>query len=80
MAWIKMIPEKEAEGPLRSIYERISHEGKVDNILKIHALHPASLEAHLAVYTNVMFGPGPLARAEREMVAVVVSQANHCHY
>jgi len=80
VSWIRMIPEDEAEGQLREIYERLSPGGRVDNILRIHSLHPASLEAHLAVYRNIMFGPGPLSRAEREMVAVVVSQANHCHY
>lgn len=80
MAWIKTIAEKDAEGLLRDLYDAIAHGGKVDNILKIHSLHPESLEAHLGVYKNLMFGPGPLSRAEREMVAVVVSQANTCHY
>jgi len=80
MAHIKVINEEEAKGRLREIYERLAHEGKVDNILKIHSLHPESMEAHLAVYRNIMFGPGPLSRTEREMAAVVVSQANRCHY
>ena len=80
MAWIEVIDEDEAEGPLRSLYERCLDHGRVDNILKIHSLHPESLDAHLHVYRNIMFGPGPLGRAEREMAAVVVSTANCCHY
>jgi AhpD family alkylhydroperoxidase len=27
-----------------------------------------------------MYGPSGLSRAEREMLATVVSQANHCFY
>lgn len=80
MAWIRVIGEAEAEGPLKAIYEKTRDAHGVDNILKIHSLHPESLDAHLAVYRNIMFGAGPLARAEREMVAVVVSAANGCHY
>jgi len=80
MAWIRVIGEKQAEGPLKEIYRKEAVKGRVDNILKIHSLHPESLEAHLAVYRNIMFGPGPLSRSEREMAAVVVSAANDCHY
>ena len=80
MAWIEVIDENDADEPLRSLYARLIEDGCVDNILKIHSLHPASLESHLAVYKNCMFGSGPLTRSEREMTAVVVSQANGCHY
>ena len=80
MTWIEVISEEEATGPLGSIYDRLAPGGRVDNILKIHSLHPASLEAHLALYKNIMFGPGPVTKTEREMVAVVVSQTNGCHY
>jgi len=80
MAWIRVIGEQEAEGSLDELYRKIAVGGRVDNILKIHSLHPESLEAHLAVYWNIMSGPGPLSRVEREMAAVVVSAANDCHY
>jgi uncharacterized peroxidase-related enzyme len=80
VAWIEVIDEDQAGEPLRSLYQRCSDHGRVDNILKIHSLHPESLDAHLHVYRNIMFGAGPLARAEREMTAVVVSAANQCHY
>ncbi|MBC8329485.1 MAG: carboxymuconolactone decarboxylase family protein [Planctomycetes bacterium] len=54
--------------------------GAVDNILRVHALHPAGLRAHLAVYRAAMTGTGGLRRAEREMIAVVVSGLNGCRY
>jgi uncharacterized peroxidase-related enzyme len=32
------------------------------------------------LYISVMFGKSPLSRAQREMIAVVVSSANQCDY
>ncbi len=80
MAWIRVIDEADAQGALEDLYASLAPGGKVDNILKIHSLHPESLRTHHALYKDLMFGPGPLSRAEREMIAVVVSQANACHY
>jgi alkylhydroperoxidase family enzyme len=81
MAWIRMIPEDEAEGRLAELYEECREPwGGVDNILKIHSLNVPSLEAHLRFYLTVMRGRSELSRAQREMIAVVASAANHCHY
>lgn len=54
--------------------------GEVDNILKIHSLNPTSLRGHYDLYKLLMHGRAELSRKEREMVAVVVSVTNHCHY
>ena len=84
MAWIRMIEPSEPEGKkgkLGKLYEKlVAPDGFLDNILKIHSLNPESLEAHLALYKTMMFGRSPLSRAQREMIAVVVSAANRCHY
>ena len=81
MAWIPTIPEDEAEGRLAALYREISGaRGHVANILKVQSLHPEGLEAHFALYRTLMFGPSPLSRRRREMVAVVVSALNGCHY
>ncbi len=81
MAWIKVIEEAEAEGRLKEMYERQRDpRGPVDNILKIHSLNPASLRAHFEFYKTVMHKPSELSRSDREMVAVVVSSINRCHY
>ena len=82
MAWIKTIPEGDAEGPLADLYEKWTDPdgGRVDNILKVHSLHPAGLEGHLALYEAVMKGTPTLRKVERELIAVVVSTINHCHY
>jgi len=82
MAWIKEIHENEATGKLKSLYDRISGRTKnsVANILKVHSIHPDALEAHLNLYETIMFGESGLSRAQREMIAVVVSSTNSCDY
>ena len=77
-----MIKEGEAEGKLKKIYDRLtgSNNPRVANILKVHSLHPDVLEAHLNLYRSIMFHKSGLSRAQREMVAVVVSNINACHY
>ncbi len=81
MAWIRVIPPVEASGELAAYYKRMCEpDGTVDNILTIHSLNPASLGAHYDLYKVSMYGPSELSRAQREMVAVVVSVTNHCHY
>ncbi len=81
MAWIKVIDENEAEGKLKEQYEKLKAPwGGVDNILKIHSLRPKSLEGHYEFYKILMTGSKDLPKAEREMIAVVVSALNHCVY
>ncbi len=81
MAWIKIIEEAEAEGELKTIYDKLSEPwGGVDNILKIHSLNLPSLRAHFELYKTLMRGRSDLTRTQREMIAVVVSTVNHCHY
>lgn len=76
-----MIDEDEAEGELARLYRRYQDPaGGVDNVLKIHSLSPASMKAHFELYRLLMRGPSELSRAQREMIAVVVSAINRCHY
>ena len=81
MAWIEVIAEDEARGELKDLYDRmIEPWGGVDNILKIHSLNPPSLQGHFELYRILMFGRSELSRAQREMIAVVVSTENKCFY
>jgi len=81
MAWIKVIEPQEATGELKQEYDAaVERAGKVFNILKVQSLNPAALEASMHLYRTTMFGPSGLSRAEREMLATVVSWANHCFY
>jgi len=81
MAYIRYVSGAEAPPDLKAMYDRFHQKaGYVANILRIHGLNPPSLEAHFAYYRTVVLGPSPLSRAQREMIAVVVSSINECHY
>lgn len=81
MGWIDEIPEADAQGPLRQIYDAVkAQRGRVARILSVHSLDPPALQHHLDLYMHLMFSPGPLNRREREAIAVTVSAANGCAY
>lgn len=82
MAWIETIPEDAADGEVKELYDRTADPatGRVDHIMTIHSLHPEGLRTHYELYREVMTGTPSLRKVEREMVALVVSIANHCHY
>jgi alkylhydroperoxidase family enzyme len=78
---IRLIDVDEAKGPLAQEYAAaMGRAGKVFNIVKSMSLNPRVLGASMGLYKAIMFGPSELSRAERELLAVVVSCANDCHY
>jgi uncharacterized peroxidase-related enzyme len=81
MSWIHVIAEDQAEGTLSEVYDRIARtRGRVSNIMRVQSLAPGAMAAHMDLYLELMFSKGGLSRAERELVAVVVSMANRCEY
>ncbi|HEY2932822.1 MAG TPA: carboxymuconolactone decarboxylase family protein [Acidobacteriota bacterium] len=81
MAHIAQVSDKDATGKLKSIYESaVKRAGKVFNIVRLQSLNPESLQASLNLYMATMHASSPLSRADREMLATVVSRANSCHY
>ena len=81
MAFLRLISDDEATGPLKRQYEAaVERAGKVFNIIKAMSLRPAVLRRSLDLYRVIMFGQSELSRSERELLAVVVSRANDCFY
>jgi len=80
MPWIEWVDEDHASGPLHELYQTVRSRHGVDHILKIHSLNPQSLKHHFDMYAHLMRGRSNLSRAEREMIAVVVSTVNQCFY
>lgn len=81
MSWIRVVHESDADGALADVYDRVGRQrGKVANIMRVQSLAPAAMAAHVDLYLDLMFSRGGLTRAERELIAVVVSGANGCHY
>jgi alkylhydroperoxidase family enzyme len=78
---IRLIDVEEATGALAAEYEAaIARAGKVFNIVKAMCLNPRTLGRSMELYIAIMFGRSELSRVERELLAVVVSNANDCHY
>lgn len=54
--------------------------GFLPNVLQAYSFDEAKLRAFIAMYNDLMLERSPLTKLEREMIAVVVSAANHCYY
>ncbi len=81
MPHIKVTEHSEAEGDLKVIYDDlVAKRGKLAEVHKIQSLNPDSIVKHMDFYMSIMYSKSPLSRAQREMIAVVVSAANNCKY
>jgi len=82
MAWIQTVAPERATGLLRQLYDAaLRRAGKVFNVIRIQSRRPRVLQASTRLYLEVMYGrDNALTRAQREMIATVVSRANGCHY
>jgi len=82
MAWIETPREDQWEDELAELYGQVADRahGRVDNIFQIHALKPQAMDAHNALYTSAMSGTKTLRKVERELIALIVSDINECHY
>ena len=83
MASIKLIPEDEATGKVKAIYEDIKLRLGVDfvpNLYKVMAPKPEYLEANWNKVKAVMIEPGKLDRLTKEIVAVAVSAVMGSEY
>ncbi len=54
--------------------------GFVPNVLRVFALRPKHLLGWWAYYDELLRGESGLTKVQREMIAVVVSVTNRCHY
>jgi uncharacterized peroxidase-related enzyme len=81
MPRIQVINYETSSGRLKEIYdELLEKRGKLADIHQIQSLRPESIVKHMELYMELMFSHSELSRAEREMLAVVVSIANGCDY
>ncbi len=82
MARIKVIPDDSWDDALGELYPRVVDPtyGRVDNILAVHSINPRGMAAHQGLYESAMAGTATLRKVEREILALVVSLENECHY
>lgn len=81
-AWIEMIPESEATGALREMYDQAqTPHGTVDNVMKVHSLRPHTMQGHIALYRSVLHHPDiTMPLWFLEVVASYTSIKNNCEY
>jgi alkylhydroperoxidase family enzyme len=81
MPYVDLVRPDAADGVLADEYEAaIRRAGRIWNIVSIQSRTPEVLATSMRMYIALMYGPGPLTRPVREMLAVVTSKANDCHY
>lgn len=81
MAWIRTVPPDEAQGALRLSYDAaVKRAGRVYQIVRSMSLAPKVLDASMGMYLEIMHARGSLSRRQRELLAVVTSGVNKCHY
>ena len=81
MPYIDIIPLKRATGLLKKQYEAaFARAGRIWGIVSIMSPNPRAMKVSMDFYKTLMYGSSPLSRGRREMLAVVVSAANHCVY
>ena len=83
MASIRMVPEEEAAGKVKTIYDQIKQQFEIDfvpNLYKVMATNPDYLEANWNKVKVVMADSGKLDRLTKEIIAVAVSAVLGCRY
>jgi uncharacterized peroxidase-related enzyme len=66
---------------IKAVFDKcVEKIGFVPNVLRAYSLKPNRMRNFRAMSNELMLAPSGLSKLEREMVAVVVSCANHCYY
>ena len=81
MSWIYQVPIGEATGPLKKEFDdALARAGRVWNIVHVMSVNAMVMKASMAMYKAIMYGSSPLTRAQRELLATVVSAELNCRY
>lgn len=81
VTWLRVPDESELPPEVLDLWApSLEKLGFIPNVLRAYALRPTHLLAWTAHFDELMKGGSSLTKAEREMIAVVVSVANDCAY
>jgi uncharacterized peroxidase-related enzyme len=81
-AWIKMIPDEEADRDLLDALQlaRTPH-GTVDNVMRVHSLRPNTMRGHVVLYRAALHdNANTLPMWLQETISSYVSILNDCPY
>ena len=81
LTWLRVPREEELPAEVLDLWApSLERLGFVPNVLRLYALRPTHLLAWSGHHDELMKGDSGLSKAEREMIAVVVSVTNDCRY
>jgi alkylhydroperoxidase family enzyme len=81
VAWIEQTAIEDARGLLKEQFDAaLRRAGRVFRIVHVMSQNPPVMRDSLAFYITLMKEPSPLSRAQRELLATVVSAELRCHY
>ena len=79
-AWVRIPTEEELQAKRPPGVTGVYEFGSIPAMGRLIAAHPTIGRAFGNLFMQIMFAPGQLSRAEREMVAGVTAAAQDCHY
>ena len=79
-AWVRIPTEEEFRAAIPPGAKGVYEFGSIPAMGRLLAAHPPIGQAFRNLFMQIMFAPGQLSRAEREMVAGVTAAAQDCHY
>jgi len=81
MSYIGYVNFEDGSEELQKLYARYGGSSKCPaNIIRISGVNPPVMEQHVNLYRAIVSPKSPLSRHRQEMIAVVVSALNKCHY
>jgi len=81
--WIAYVEDDEAEGPLAELYERArkaSARGIVPDMIKVLSIRPQVAIAKEGLRRALIGNASSLGSRRADMISVVVSGLNDCHF
>ena len=81
MSYIGYVDFEDCSAEVQQLYARYGGSSKCPaNIIRISGVNPPVMEQHVNLYRAIVSPKSPLSRHRQEMIAVVVSALNKCHY
>ena len=79
-AWLPTVDLNSATPEQLAVLEESHPQAKTSDYYLTLAHHPAILRQRSQAFNAIMYAPGGLSRAERELASTVVSRINRCVY
>ena len=79
-AWLPVVDLEQATPAQLAVLEASHPKAKTSDYYRVLVHQPRILEERSTVFNAIMYAPGGLSRAERELASAVVSRINGCVY